>query len=75
MINAPPSGPVDLNDQTAVVTGAAGDIGQATCESLAREGADIVAIDVDTEGLSTAKALVEDQDSNCKIIECDVTYI
>jgi 3-oxoacyl-[acyl-carrier protein] reductase len=74
-MTAPPTGPVDLDDQTAVVTGAAGDIGQATCESLAREGADIVAIDVDTEGLATVKALVEDQSSDCTVIECDVTDV
>lgn len=72
-MTAPPTGPVDLNDQTAIVTGAAGGIGQATCESLAREGADIVAIDIDPEGLATVKALVEDQSSDCKVIECDVT--
>jgi NAD(P)-dependent dehydrogenase (short-subunit alcohol dehydrogenase family) len=53
------SGPADLTGETAVVTGAAGGIGRATCMSLAREGADIVATDLDDERLAETARLVE----------------
>lgn len=47
---APISGPIDLRDKIAVVTGAARGIGEATCLALGREGADIGMVDVlDTE--------------------------
>ena len=39
--------------RTAVVTGAAGGIGSATCRRLHAEGANIVAVDLDERGLST----------------------
>ena len=67
------SSEIDLSNQAAVVTGGAGDIGRAACESLAREGADIVAADIDLEGLTTAKSLVEDQGPACEVVECDLT--
>lgn len=72
-MTAPTSGGVDLTGQSAVVTGAAGGIGQATCESLAREGADVVAVDVNSEGLEVAETLVEDLGRECEVVECDVT--
>jgi 3-oxoacyl-[acyl-carrier protein] reductase len=43
---SPVSGPIDLKGKVAVVTGAARGIGGATCVALAREGADIAAVDV-----------------------------
>ncbi len=38
---------MELTDRVAVVTGACGDIGLATCLELAREGARVVAVDVE----------------------------
>lgn len=67
------SSEINLSNQTAVVTGGAGDIGRAACESLAREGADIVAADINSEGLATAKSLVEDQGPACEVVECEST--
>jgi 3-oxoacyl-[acyl-carrier protein] reductase len=67
------SGPPDLSGQTAVVTGAAGGIGRATCVSLAREGADIVATDVDEERLAETARLVEEQGPNVETILTDVS--
>lgn len=42
----PISGPPDLTDQVAIVTGASRGIGQAAALALAREGADVVVADV-----------------------------
>ena len=42
----PNSGPADLTDQVALVTGATGDIGQATCRALAACGAVVVGTDI-----------------------------
>lgn len=72
-MTAPLSGPVDLLGQTAVVTGAAGGIGRATCASLAREGADVLATDVDADGLGTARELVEGRGQRCETVTCDVS--
>jgi len=41
---------VPLHDQVALVTGAAGAIGQAICASLAANGARVVCADIDLEG-------------------------
>jgi NAD(P)-dependent dehydrogenase (short-subunit alcohol dehydrogenase family) len=43
---APISGPIDLTDKVAVVTGASRGIGQAISFALAREGADVAVCDV-----------------------------
>jgi 3-oxoacyl-[acyl-carrier protein] reductase len=40
---------VRLKGQTAIVTGGVGGIGRATCIALAREGANIVVVDLDAE--------------------------
>lgn len=43
----PVSRKADLRDKTALITGAAGGIGRAVAEAFAREGAAIVAMDID----------------------------
>lgn len=72
-MTTPVSAPTDLSDQTAVVTGAAGAIGGATCEALAREGADVVAADVVEDGLEETAERVEAQGGQCETVVCDVT--
>jgi len=72
-MTAPISGAPDLSGQTAIVTGAAGAIGRATCESLAREGADVVATDATTDGLDAAVDRVERHGGECTTVQADVT--
>lgn len=72
-MTAPVSGPIDLEEQTAVVTGAAGGIGAATCEALARHGADIVATDVDESRLDAVVETVESHGRQCVTVACDVS--
>lgn len=67
------SGPADLDGQTAVVTGAAGGIGRATCVSLAREGADIIATDLDEERLAETARLVEAEGQAVETLLADVS--
>lgn len=45
---------VDIAGQVAVVTGAAGGIGLATAQRLGREGATVIAVDIDASRLSDA---------------------
>lgn len=72
-MNAPPSGPADLDGQTAVVTGANGGLGRAICRTLAREGADIVAADMSLDGISDLVVDVESAGAICEPVVCDVT--
>lgn len=70
-MKTPISGPVDLTGRVAIVTGGARGIGRATCNTLAREGADVVVCDI----LPLAKTLAEIQKRNRRAIgvKCDVT--
>jgi NAD(P)-dependent dehydrogenase (short-subunit alcohol dehydrogenase family) len=45
-----------LSGKVAVVTGAAGGIGRASCERFAAEGGRVVAVDLDTEALRAVEA-------------------
>jgi len=72
-MSAPISGQPDLRGQTALITGAAGGIGQAVAESLATEGADILAVDIDEDGLEAVSEAVEAKNQACETVCCDVT--
>ncbi len=50
----------DLSGKTALVTGAASGIGRATALALAREGASVIACDVNREGLAALAAELRD---------------
>jgi NAD(P)-dependent dehydrogenase (short-subunit alcohol dehydrogenase family) len=56
--------------RTAIVTGAAGGIGSATCRRLHAEGANIVAVDIDLAGID---ALVAELGERALAVRADVT--
>ncbi len=64
-----------LARQVALVTGAAGAIGVATCVELAKAGAHVVLTDVDEKGLERARAKVAQAagGSSCAAVPMDVT--
>ena len=65
---------VDLAGQTAVVTGAAGDIGRATATALAAAGASVVLVDVTEEGLDAACKAVSDVNGGAAVaVTADVS--
>lgn len=72
-MTVPSSGPPDLTGQTAVVTGAAGAIGASICETLAREGADVVATDISESGLNSVTDRIAEQGQSCTTVTCDVS--
>ena len=49
--------PPRLGGQGGVVTGAAGGLGGASARRLAREGAHVVAVDIDSDGATTTNSL------------------
>jgi NAD(P)-dependent dehydrogenase (short-subunit alcohol dehydrogenase family) len=64
-----------LSDRTALVTGGAGRLGSEDCKHLAREGAEVVVLDVNYDG---AQSVVEDIDEmdvegDAMAMECDLT--
>lgn len=60
-----------ISDGIAVVTGAAGGIGQAAAERFAEEGARVVASDVDSEGIEETIEKIESGDGEATSIEAE----
>ncbi len=60
-------------DSTAIVTGGGRGIGQAICTELAREGADVVVVDVDESGMAETATLVEEEGREALTVETDVS--
>ncbi len=63
----------DLNGRWALVTGAASGIGHETALAFAREGANVVAIDLDEARLAETSRLVEATGRRCLALGCDVS--
>lgn len=61
-----------FDNKIAVVTGAASGIGYATSIRLAQEGADIVALDLSSEGLEKLSSDIADIDRRCTTITGNV---
>ncbi len=59
--------------KVAVITGAAGGIGRATCVRLAQEGARIVAVDLSGTDLAGSLGAVEEAGSEALAVPADVT--
>lgn len=66
---------MELQDETAIVTGGASGIGAATCEVLANRGADVVVADLDADDArDTVDAIVETEDAgDASFVEADVS--
>ncbi len=63
----------DLNGRWALVTGAASGIGHETALAFAREGASVVAVDLDEARLAETSRLVEATGRRCLAAGCDVS--
>jgi NAD(P)-dependent dehydrogenase (short-subunit alcohol dehydrogenase family) len=59
--------------QAAIVTGAAGGIGRATAQRLARDGASVLAVDVKAEDLEETMALIVGDGGRAEALVSDVT--
>jgi 3-oxoacyl-[acyl-carrier protein] reductase len=69
-MKAPISGPIDLEGQVALVTGASQGIGRATCLALSRERARVAAIDIQP-GHQTA-GVIGSTDREVLELTCDI---
>ncbi len=62
-----------LQNKTAIITGAAVGIGAASAALFAREGAQIVAVDIDRELLNQASSELEKAGASCLAVPADVS--
>lgn len=62
-----------LSGKTAIVTGAASGIGQATAKELASEGARVVCGDRNSDGLAETISAIEEAGGVAIGVSCDVT--
>jgi 3-oxoacyl-[acyl-carrier protein] reductase len=63
----------DLAGQVALVTGAARGLGRAIAESLARSGAKVACVDINTESLAETVEAIKAAGGTAYAIACDVT--
>ena len=62
-----------LDGQVAIITGASRGLGRAIALKLAGEGADLLAVDMNMEGLEETKNLVEAQGGRARVARVDVS--
>jgi short-subunit dehydrogenase len=62
-----------FREKVCIVTGAASGIGKALCEELAREGAKVIATDINAGALHSAVASIKDANHPVRVEELDVT--
>lgn len=60
-------------DKVAFITGGGQGMGQQLAVDMAREGARVVVVDIDVQGLEETRTLLEEQNSDYLIIECDIS--
>ena len=68
-----PKTPDYFHGKTILITGAASGIGLAAAEVFAREGANVIAADIDAKGAERAAELVRAANAGAEAIRCDVT--
>ncbi|MBT3479442.1 MAG: SDR family NAD(P)-dependent oxidoreductase [Candidatus Marinimicrobia bacterium] len=66
---------MDLNGKTAIVTGASRGIGTYIAKTLARHGANIIAVARSEAGLQETKVDIENSGGSCQIIPFDLSNI
>ncbi len=66
---------MSVQGRVAIVTGGARGIGKATCERLARDGADIAVFDVDGEAAEDTATLIAGLGVRVMSVTCDVTNV
>lgn len=64
--------PMRFADRVAVITGAANGIGKATALLLAKEGAKVVAVDIEPQGLCELESTIGADGGSCTSFETDV---
>ncbi len=62
-----------LEGKTVVVTGGGGGIGGATCRRLAKEGARVAVLDLNTEAAEKVAAAIRADGGKAAAIQCDIT--
>lgn len=62
-----------LQQKVALITGAGSGIGQASALQFAREGAQVIALDLNEQGLATTRSQVEAIGGNCLTLPVDVS--
>jgi NAD(P)-dependent dehydrogenase (short-subunit alcohol dehydrogenase family) len=64
--------PGDMTGKVALVTGAAGGLGKATAITLARAGADLCIVDINTEGLAATAEIIRSLGRNVLVQTADI---
>ncbi|GAI13499.1 unnamed protein product, partial [marine sediment metagenome] len=62
-----------LPDKIAIVTGASKGIGRAIALRFAKEGANIVIADVDTDEAEEVAQMIREMGRECLVVKCDVS--
>ncbi len=65
--------PMDMSGKVALVTGAAGGIGNATALMFAGVGAQVAITDINEEGLEKTRRALEDLGAKAVAVPCDIT--
>ena len=64
-----------LNQQIAIITGAAKGIGRGIAIEMAQEGADVVLADIDEEGMDETKRMILTSGRRCLSVRTDIQEI
>lgn len=60
-------------DKVAFITGGGQGMGQQLAIDMAKEGARVVVVDIDVQGLEETRTFLEEQNSDYLIVECDIS--